>query len=217
MPERSVWLQTVRMTRAQGSSLHDVCSKGATGQMKVFKFEMASFWQFSFQTTNLHPNTGLRAAELLTSKGSGRKAGVSQRSQYNWRWQFSTMKLQFHIKKWKQQTPRPPSCKLKLVLWETETRHTPDGYAGISHVHNGSLSQANYRTGAGKKKKVPELLQWWNVSGGSSRVVVLRSWEEAHLYPSIVLWLHLLSSTSFRHHKGKISPRWSATTKLMSC
>lgn len=36
VPELSVWLQTFQMTRAQGSSLHDFCSKGVTGQMKRF-------------------------------------------------------------------------------------------------------------------------------------------------------------------------------------
>lgn len=37
------------------------------------------------------------------------------------------------------------------------------------------------------KKKVPELLQGWNVPGDSSGMVVLRSWEEVHLYPFAVL------------------------------
>lgn len=55
-----------------------------------------------------------------------------------------------------------------------------------------------------KKKKVPELLQRWNVPGDSFGMVVVRSWEEVHLYPLIVLPLHLLSSTSFRHHEEKV-------------
>lgn len=57
---------------------------------------------------------------------------------------------------------------------------------------------------AKKKKKVPELLQRWNVPGDSVGMVVVRSWEEVHLYPLIVLRLHLLSSTSFIQHEEKV-------------
>lgn len=134
---------------------------------------MASFGQVSFQTTSPHPNSGFGAATFCNQQETWQRD--RGRSALPQQLKAAALHNDTAVLYGNRTTqPTTPSCKLKLVLWKTETRHTPDGYAGMSHVHNGSLLEFNYRTGAGKiikKKKVPELLQWWKVEcpmGGAS-------------------------------------------------
>lgn len=182
--------------------------RGCDRPNEGFKSEMASFGQVSFQTTSPHPNSGFGAATFCNQQETWQRD--RGRSALPQQLKAAALHNDTAVLYGNRTTqPTTPSCKLKLVLWKTETRHTPDGYAGMSHVHHGSLLEFNYRTGAGKIIKKKKCLSYcndgrWNVP-----------WEE-HLYPVIVLWLHLTSSASFRREeKWKTSLQQSATTKLM--
>lgn len=136
VPAGIVWLHT-RQTGARGSSRRDFCSKGVTGQMRALNLKWHHFDRLAFR-----PPAFIQTAAL-------EQRGCSQ--QVIWQKDRRRSALPQQLKaavlhndtavSYKNRTTQPttPSCKLKLVLWKTETRHAPDGYVGISNVHNGSL------------------------------------------------------------------------------
>ena len=84
VPELRVWLQTFQMTSAQGSSLHNFCSKGVTGQMKILNLKWHHFDSLAFklptfiQTVASEQQNSLPVSDLAERLESVRAPSVAE-------------------------------------------------------------------------------------------------------------------------------------------
>lgn len=68
VPEGIVWLHTCQMMGAQGSSLHDFCSKGVTGQMRALNLKWHHFDRLAFKLPAFIHTAALEQRDSVPSK-----------------------------------------------------------------------------------------------------------------------------------------------------